>query len=304
MRPIALLVCLASLASSTVAAQARYTVTFESTWSARTHPTDFPGSSAHFSRLVGATHTDAGKLWTVGEAASPGVESMAETGDTAMLLSEVDALVASGTAESALLGDAIARSPGRVELSFDASETHPYVTLVTMLAPSPDWFVGVSGLALRDADGWVAEVVVPLYAYDAGTDSGASYTSADADTSPAAPIARVETAPFRVGDELVPVGTFTFALQLGADVEAAAGGFTVSPAIPNPARAATEFDVTTSSPAPIGLAVFDALGRQLVDRLDAGVRVRVDTRAWAPGVYVAQITQGAARQTRRFVVGR
>ena len=30
---------------------------------------------------------------------------------------------------------------------------HPRVTLVTMIAPSPDWFVGVSGLSLLDASG-------------------------------------------------------------------------------------------------------------------------------------------------------
>ena len=34
---------------------AQYRVTFDATWSSTSHPTDFP-SSAHFSRLVDATH--------------------------------------------------------------------------------------------------------------------------------------------------------------------------------------------------------------------------------------------------------
>ena len=298
------LVLLVALASSSVAAQVRYTVTFESTWSERTHPADFPGASAHYSGLVGATHDAATQLWAAGQPASPGIESMAETGAKTLLLAEVDARIADGAAEFALSGEAIATSPGRVELSFRVTEERPYVSLVSMIAPSPDWFVGVSGLALRDESGWRPEVVVPLYVYDAGTDSGASYTSADADTDPAAPIARIEKAPFRVGDAVVPVGTFTFALQRPVDAETTPGRLTVTPAAPNPARTTVGFRVTGASQEPVALAVFDALGRQVVARTDAGVRIQIDTRAWAPGVYVAQISQGTARVTRRFAVSR
>ena len=34
---------------------ARYNLTFNATWSAQTHPTEFP-ASAHFSGLIGMTH--------------------------------------------------------------------------------------------------------------------------------------------------------------------------------------------------------------------------------------------------------
>jgi hypothetical protein len=70
------------------------------------------------------------------------------------------------------------------------------VTVVTMLAPSPDWFVGVSGLDLRrgDAD-WADEVFFDLQVQDAGTDDGAGYTAADVPRAVWEPIGLVDYAP-------------------------------------------------------------------------------------------------------------
>lgn len=83
------------------------------------------------------------------------------------------------------------------------------LTLVTTIAPSPDWFLGVSGLELLtpgpEGD-WAEELVVELHAYDAGTDSGVIYTSADGDTVPAENISLITTSPF---EGSVPLGTFT-----------------------------------------------------------------------------------------------
>ena len=71
-----------------------------------------------------------------------------------------------------LVGGAIDRSPDRVTLDFEISRDFSLVTLVSMLAPSPDWFVGMSGLNLIENGDWVAEKVVVLQPWDAGTDSG------------------------------------------------------------------------------------------------------------------------------------
>ena len=47
---------------------------------------------------------------------------------------------------------------------------HPRVTLLTMVASSPDWFVGVFRLSLRDSGGnWLVSHSVDLFPYDAGT---------------------------------------------------------------------------------------------------------------------------------------
>jgi hypothetical protein len=197
------------------AGEADYVVTFTAVWSEETHPDDFPGNP-HFSRLVGATHGAEVTLWEVGGVASQGIEAMAETGATGPLESEAEDAIAMGTARRVLVGGGISTSPGEVAYEFRVDEDFPLVTLVSMIAPSPDWFVGVSGLSLHDGGGWVDSLTVDLFPYDAGTDSGAGYTAADADTDPQVPISRIEGYPFLVDDEVPPLGTFTFVRQLSA----------------------------------------------------------------------------------------
>ena len=73
---------------------------------------------------------------------------MAEQGRKTRLDAEVAAAVAEGRAQQVLSGGDVPLSPGTVSLDFDITRDHPLVTLVSMVAPSPDWFVGVSGLGL------------------------------------------------------------------------------------------------------------------------------------------------------------
>ena len=98
--------------------RASYKVTFEADWSEDTHPQDFP-SNPHFSGLVGAAHNQEARLWKPGELATPGIQSMAETGAKGALLNEVDDLIAEGSAESALSGRGIGDSPGAVSMPPD-----------------------------------------------------------------------------------------------------------------------------------------------------------------------------------------
>jgi hypothetical protein len=132
---------------------------------------------------------------------------MAETGGTGPLSAEVNAAIAAGTARALLSGGGIGTSPGTVELMFTMHVDQPLVTLVSMIAPSPDWFVGVHDLSLRAAGEWQDEVTVQLIAYDAGTDSGPGYTSPNQASQPAEAIARIQTGPLGGADAL---GTFTF----------------------------------------------------------------------------------------------
>jgi hypothetical protein len=53
-----------------------------------------------------------------------------------------------------------------------------------MVAPSPDWFVGVRKLALFQSNQWQEKLTVPLEVYDAGTDDGASFASPDLEAQP------------------------------------------------------------------------------------------------------------------------
>lgn len=188
---------------------AAYRVTFTATWSAATHPEGFP-TDAHFSDLIGATHSADWTMWAEGGVASEGIEQMAERGKSRPLDREVEAAIRAGRAGTWLPGDNIRRSPGSVSLDFKVNRAFPLVSLVSMLAPSPDWFIGVAGLDLCENHRWATERTVVLYAYDAGTDSGRTYEAPDQDTQPREPIRRIEWAPFRVAGNVRPVGTFTF----------------------------------------------------------------------------------------------
>lgn len=177
---------------------------FSATWSATTHPDRFP-PGPHFSPLIGAVHNSTVEFWTGGATASAGIESMAETGATGTLAAEINA---SGRALAVIRGSG-ASSPGSATIQQISMQTdYPLVTLVTMIAPSPDWFAGVSGLSLRDGNGeWIEELTVTLYPLDAGSDSGPSYTSPNDDTSPKEAISSLQgVAPF----SNAPVGTFAF----------------------------------------------------------------------------------------------
>jgi len=79
-----------------------------------------------------------------------------------------------------------------------------------MIAPSPDWFVGVSRVPLFENDQWVDRVTVEAQPYDAGTDSGTTYLSPDDDSNPQDPIAEITGYPFESSGTVAPLGTFTF----------------------------------------------------------------------------------------------
>jgi hypothetical protein len=76
-------------------------VTFEPTWSEASHPTDFPGN-AHFSPLIGGTHSARVQFWRPGAPATEGIQAMAERGRTSPLDAEVGAAIAAGTAQAVL----------------------------------------------------------------------------------------------------------------------------------------------------------------------------------------------------------
>jgi hypothetical protein len=86
----------------------------------------------------------------------------------------------------------------------------PLVTLVSMIAPSPDWFAGVDSLSLVENGQWVSNKVVTLYGMDAGTDSGASYASPDLVTVPRGSVSRFTGFPAIQNGAIVPFGAFTF----------------------------------------------------------------------------------------------
>ena len=133
-------------------------------------------------------HNDQVALWQTGELASSGIALMAETGDASGVLAEATAAITAGTAASTIDGGGIAQSPGLVSVEFEVTRDHPLVTVTSMVAPSPDWFIGFRDIALFKGIDFIESLTIEPLVYDSGTDSGPLFTSGDIETQPAATI--------------------------------------------------------------------------------------------------------------------
>ena len=195
---------------SSLASAATYHVEFEGTWSAATHPNAFPANNAHFTNLIGATHNDSVSFWAEGELATLGIERVAELGSTSSLRTEVQAAIDAGSAASIVSGGSLFGLPSSTSLDIDVNESHALVTLASMVAPSPDWFVGVSGVSLRDQHNWLGQVQLELDAYDAGTEDGTTFSLSNPASSPHQPIHKITSGLLA---DVPPLATLTFTVQ-------------------------------------------------------------------------------------------
>ncbi len=240
-----------------------YQVTFNTTWTAETHPDAYP-TNAHFSGLVGGTHNESVSFWQEGMLASLGIKQMAEWGSQNTLLAEVQTSIDSGQAESTISGSPLWIVPGSTSVDIALNPEFSLLTLVAMIAPSPDWFVGVRNLNLMAGGQWVDEIVVELYPWDAGTDSGSSYTSGDQVTSPPVPIFPITEGPFTSG---MPLGTFTIT-KLGVSAVLPSPSI-ITTAYPNPFNPQTTISWELPNRSWMTMEIFDVKGhrvRKLHDR--------------------------------------
>ncbi|CAL7938661.1 unnamed protein product [Xylocopa violacea] len=174
--------------------EAKYEVTFEGLWSRNTHPKDFPskGWLIRFSDVIGASHTVDYRFWQYNGLASSGLRQVAELGSTRKLESELKNQSEHIRTIIKARGISYPNVTGKTFAVFRVDRKHHLMSLVSMIDPSPDWIVGVSGLELCQADRtWIEHKELNLYPYDAGTDSGITYLSPDSPTEPQEPIHRI-----------------------------------------------------------------------------------------------------------------
>ena len=70
-------------------------------------------------------------------------------------------------------------------MEITVKDQYSVVSLISMIAPSPDWFVGVDSYDLCGGDGkWKDKRELDLLPWDAGTESGQQFTSTDIATMP------------------------------------------------------------------------------------------------------------------------
>ncbi len=161
---------------------ATYDVTFTGNWNTQSTPGGVVGG-AHFTTLIGAVHNSDVTFWAVGEMATAGVERVAELGITDRFETEIRN-AAGGTVKSTVRASGTG-AMGSNTLEVEFSRTHPLLTLLSMIGPSPDWFVGVSGLSMLDeSDAWRSSHTVDLFPYDAGTEDGEGFSLGNQETNP------------------------------------------------------------------------------------------------------------------------
>ena len=165
-----------------------YQVKFEGNWTLASTPGGVVGG-AHFTTLIGGVHGSGVTFWQAGGQASAGVEGVAELGSTGTFRSEVQG---SSHTLSVIEQGVSGTGTGTATFNIDVTRTHPLVTLLSMIGPSPDWFVGVSGVSLLDgSDQWRESHVVDLFPYDAGTEDGKEFSLSNPATNPQGVITRI-----------------------------------------------------------------------------------------------------------------
>jgi len=73
----------------------------------------------------------------------------------------------------------------RTGIDVEVNANFSKVSIITMLAPSPDWFIGIDSLDLCDNGTWRESMnVTMLPPWDAGTAEGTSFSLSNTDTNP------------------------------------------------------------------------------------------------------------------------
>ena len=171
----------------------KYQVTFKGLWN-KDDFKDFYSSSAHFSPLVIWTQDNNENIF-VGEdkKATKGLEVVAESGNPEEIKKELEQLKKENKIGQYWIGD-VFDSPGShtMEISLNSNEK---VFAVSMIAPSPDWFIGISEISLFKDEQWKDDESVYPDIFDAGTENGEKFWLLNLATSPQENISKLKAIP-------------------------------------------------------------------------------------------------------------
>ncbi|XP_008567744.1 PREDICTED: spondin-2, partial [Galeopterus variegatus] len=171
----------------TAPALAKYSVTFTGKWSQTAFPKQYPlfRPPAQWSSLLGAAHGSDYSMWRKDQYASNGLRDFAERGEAWALMKEIEAAAEKlQSVHEVFSAPAVPSGTGQTSTELEVRSRHSLVSFVVRIVPSPDWFVGIDSLDLCDGDQWKEHVAMDLYPYDAGTDSGFTFSSPNFATIP------------------------------------------------------------------------------------------------------------------------
>jgi len=186
-----------------------YRVVVKSTWTKVSHPFEYP-SGAHFSGMIGASHNAKYSIFAIGRRPTPGLERLSEEGKHSPLDTEIRTAIDQGDALMLFESGGLKNWRDSMVATVRVDPAHPLVSVVNMIAPSPDWFTGASDVNLAENGAWITRRTVALYAYDSGGDDGTTYKAKDKDTNPKKVTTRAANRHFVSRGRVKPVATVTF----------------------------------------------------------------------------------------------
>ena len=284
---------------------ATYNIEFTNYWNSTNHSvgTTFPGSNAHWSPLVGVNHNSNVTFVVLGGTATIGVENIAETGNSNVFETvDVQNAIDSNNAEQFFdAGGLFLNEPtNKITLNgFQVSEDFPLITMLSMIAPSPDWIIAVNGLDLRENGNWKTSVTIDLFPYDAGTEEGTTYSLSNPATSGGTITSLSGVAPF--DNTRVAELSITLASVLSTNDNSNFENITV---FPNPVN-----DILTlkniASAKLKSVQIFNILGelsKTLLVRRNIG-NLEVDVSNLTSGIYLLKLNNEAGHsKTQKLIV--
>ena len=184
--------------------KAVYRIIFKNLLTAENFGSLIPSTGLNYSPLAGVSHSNRQSFFTIRGFASREVEQIAEQGINTMFIQQAKLLRRKRQGVRSIVDAGRITGPGRataVKLTVDCE--HPFVTVIGMIAPSPDWIVQINNRNLYDSENqkFVSRMSGDLIAYDTGVDDGREFTdpldlSLDLPTSPKkniAPLVEDET---------------------------------------------------------------------------------------------------------------
>jgi hypothetical protein len=151
-----------------VYSEATYKMTVTMNW--KTPQFSVP-NGAHITPIVGMIHSRDTFLWKESLLSTPGLEDVAEIGNNLKMNTEIDGILLKNKA-----GSKFQIPPPSITGTSDSTlkftTTFPNISFASMIAPSPDWFMGINNVSLFQNNKWVTDLTLNIKLYDAGTEEG------------------------------------------------------------------------------------------------------------------------------------
>ncbi len=285
---------------------AYYDFSLTTIWNSSEH-TSIP-AGAHWSALVGATHNIENEFVEIGAVApaTDGIKDIAELGNSNNFRNEVNTAIALTKADQWINAGGLGNPVGTfIYNDLAVNENFPLITLISMVAPSPDWFIAVNSVNLRSNNtainnGWKDSFTLDVFAYDTGTDDGINYDSGNIVSNPRVPIFKLTTSPIN-GNKM---GTITFTYKSSTLSVANANALEHITLHPNPSKGI----FTISNLQKIDLQtikIYNILGHlvKAIQPTNRDKNLRIIVSDLNPGMYLLKLNTIEGKSfTRKIIV--